>query len=446
MKRFAIGLLISLGFVSCQSDEPTLREGEHQQLEALLKEVSPNGATDYFELPDSDDYNAIPQDRNNPITREKVELGQLLFHEPAIGMVAQKGETMQTYSCASCHHAGAGFQSGLRQGIGDGGVGFGVQGERRLSHPDFEESELDVQPIKTPSALNVAYQPNLLWNGQFGSNRLNRPYVRQFESGTPLEANLMGFEGTETQAIAGMGVHRLMVNEDIVEKNGYKEMFDAAFADVDPSERYTILNAALAIAAYERTLLPNQSPWQQWLQGDDNALSPEELRGAILFFDKARCYQCHSGPALNSMEFHALGMDDLVGPDIFNSPIDHAAHLGRGGFTKEERDMYRFKVPQLYNLAEARFYGHGASFLSLLDVVRYKNKAQAENARVPQDKLSQYFTPLNLSESEILDLASFLQKSLNDPNLDRYVPTSLPSGKCFPNNDYLSRLDLNCNG
>ena len=108
--------------------------------------------------------------------------------------------------------------------------------------------------------------------------------------------------------------------------------------------------------------------------------------------------------------------------------------------------MYRFKVPQLYNLAEARFYGHGATFLSLVDVVRYKNEATAQNSRVPAEKLSRYFTPLNLSETEILDLTAFLQKSLNDPNLERYVPTSLPSGKCFPNNDYLSRLDLNCNG
>ena len=113
MKRLLLGLILSLGFVACQTDEPVLREGEHQQLESLLRQVAPNGSTSFFELPESDDFDAIPQDRKSPITRAKVELGKLLFHEPAIGMVAQKGETMQTYSCASCHHVAAGFQSGM---------------------------------------------------------------------------------------------------------------------------------------------------------------------------------------------------------------------------------------------------------------------------------------------------------------------------------------------
>jgi cytochrome c peroxidase len=79
---------------------------------------------------------------------------------------AHMNDGMYTYSCASCHHVDAGFQSGLKQGIGEGGLGFGVHGEGRIKNAMYPESELDVQPIRTPTTLNVAYQEVMLWNGQ----------------------------------------------------------------------------------------------------------------------------------------------------------------------------------------------------------------------------------------------------------------------------------------
>jgi len=113
-------------------------------------------------------------------------------------------------------------------------------------------------------------------------------------------------------------------------------------------------------------------------------------------------------------------------------------------FTKNEADNYKFKVPQLYNLADSPFYGHGASFTSLKDLVNYKNKAIKENVNVPSNKLDENFKPLGLTDLEVDQLVQFLKKSLHDPNLDRYVPKALPSGNCFPNNDEVSVEELGC--
>ncbi|WP_299333746.1 cytochrome c peroxidase [uncultured Psychroserpens sp.] len=393
--------------------------------------------------PLSTDYNLIPNDANNPITEAKVSLGQLLFHETGLATNPNMDEGMHTYSCASCHHAKAGFQSGILQGIGEGGMGFGLSGEGRFKNTLYPEADLDVQPIRTPSALNVAYQDVMLWNGQFGATGTNAGTEANWTPGTPKEANNLGFEGVETQAIAGLDVHRLVIDEDFIINSEYKDMFDEAFPDVDVSERYSKINAALAIAAYERTLLPNQAPFQQWLNGNVNAMNEQETEGALLFFNEAKCFSCHAGPALNGMEFHAIGMNDLAGEDILTT-IDDATKRGRGGFTGNPEDDYKFKTPQLYNLKDVSFYGHGGSFQTIEEVIRYKNIAVAENQDVPSAQLSAMFEPLNLTDSQVDAITAFLENALYDSNLQRYVPEALPTGYCFPNADTMSSEDMGC--
>ena len=73
----------------------------------------------------------------------------------------------------------------------------------------------------------------------------------------------------------------------------------------------------------------------------------------------------------------------------------------------------------------------------------YKNEADPENAVVPDSQLAKEFVPLNLSEEEVQQLTDFVENALYDPHLSRYVPDSLPSGLCFPNNDAQTRTDLN---
>ena len=428
---------------SCATDQDDYVQTPLQSsLEKQIIELF--GSKESLILPASNDYNIIPNDAKNSITKAKVELGKLLFHETFLGKNPKMDESMNSYSCASCHHAAAGFQSGLLQGIGEGGIGFGLRGEGRLKSSSYLERDLDLQPIKSPSILNVAYQDVMLWNGQFGAVGSNAGTEANWTVGTPKENNSLGFEGVETQAIAGIGVHRQLIDEDFIKSSSYKALFDVAFPNDSEDNCYTKLNAALAIAAYERTVLSNEAPFQLWLNGDDFAMSDDELQGARLFFDKGQCYTCHSGPGLNGMEFHALGMNDLAGENVL-TVIDEATKKGRGGFTGNSEDDYKFKTPQLYNLKDVDFYGHGGSFTSVRDIISYKNEAVHENSDVSSNKLSSLFHPLNLTDEEVDLIALFVENSLYDPNLKRYQPVSLPSGNCFPNADSQSSIDMGCN-
>ncbi|MCL6295370.1 cytochrome-c peroxidase [Jejuia spongiicola] len=438
-----LAICVASLFFSCATDNDDYVDITFQNnLEKKIIELY--GSKEALILPASNNYSAIPNDLKNPITEAKVALGKMLFHETGLAKNPKLSQGMDTYSCASCHHAGAGFQSGILQGIGEGGFGFGLFGEERTKSSDYTEEHLDVQPIRSPSVLNVAYQDVMLWNGQFGATGTNAGTEANWTAGTPKESNTLGFEGVEIQAIAGINVHRLVIDEDFIKNSSYKAMFDSAFPNVNVNERYSKLNAGLAIAAYERTLLANQAPFQKWLKGESIAMSNDEIQGATLFFDKAKCYTCHSGPGLNGMSFHALGMKDLAGNNVL-TVIDEATKKGRGGFTGNTNDDYKFKTPQLYNLKDVSFFGHGGSFESVKDIIRYKSEAVHENIEVPSNKLSPMFVPLNLTDSEIDLLTLFVENALYDDNLKRFVPESLPSGYCFPNADLQSSLDMNCN-
>ena len=434
-------LFTGIAFTGCKKE--TVEDTDVLLLEAL-NDASGNQGTAYFTLPESNDYSNIPQDPKNPITREKVELGRYLYHETALSINPKDISSTGTYSCASCHHAQGGFQACLQQGIAEGGIGFGTTGEGRFPNPSLSTDSIDVQPIRTPSVLNAAYQQVQLWNGQFGATGMNTGTEGQWTAGTPKEANSLGYEGVETQAIAGLKVHRMGVDTTFILSTDYKALFDIAFPDVPESDRYTREMAGLAIAAFERTVLSNQSPFQLWLKGNHSAMTEDQKQGAILFFGKAECYKCHTGPALNSMAFYALGMNDLELPGVYGTGVDMPTRKGRGGFTGNSADDYKFKVPQLYSLKKSPFYGHGSSFSSVEAVVKYKNDAIAENSVVPAGQLASEFHSLNLSEKEINKIVDFIENGLLDEDLERYVPSSLPSGNCFPNNDVISKIDLGC--
>lgn len=446
-KNFHVfSLLITLSFLfSCQKNDQPDFDQLNLDLTETMMDISGSPDLSGFILPESKDFSSIPQDAKNPLSEIKVELGRMLYHETRLAIRPKYQNNLLTYSCASCHHADAGFQAGIRQGIGEGGIGFGDHGEGRYASTDIPADSLDVQPVRTPSVLNIAYQPNVLWNGQFGATHLNVGTEAQWTEGTPKVENHLGFEGPEIQAIAGLKVHRMAIDPDYINGSVYKDYFDRTFANSPPEERYTRTNAGLAIAAYERTVLANDAPFQRWLKGESDAMSDIEKRGAILFFGKAGCVSCHNGPALSSMEFYALGMNNLVGPGTYGTGDSNPANLGRGGFTGLEDDNYKFKVPQLYNLKDSPFFGHGGTFTSVKEVVEYKNKAVAENSAVPSSQLAEDFVPLNLTEDEIAQITYFIEHSLYDPNLRRYAPASLPSGLCFPNNDEVSRAEIGCN-
>ncbi len=451
MKNYRLVLILAVVFTlqeGCTPDDiKPIDTVEPSALDIALEEAlmhASNGiGADYYKLPTS--LSDIPQDPNNPLTTAKVELGRMLYHETGLATKPKKEEGRFTYSCASCHHAAAGFQACVPQGISEGGLGFGLRGEARYPNPNYPIAQLDVQPLRSPSVLNIAYQPNVLWNGQFGATHGNVGTENSWDVNSPKEWNHLGYEGTETQAIAGIEVHRLDMTESLFLLSGYRDLYVAAFGDVGDDTLMSNVYTGLAIAAYERTLLATEAPFQNYLNGNKAAMSAKEKEGAIIFFSKGECYNCHNGPALANMEYHALGMNKLDGNGVYlTNFINQTANLGRGGFTLNPEDEYKFKVPQLYNLINSKFYGHGATFHSVEEVIKYKNKAVAENSDVPMEQLAEGFHPLNLTAAEIDALTAFIEYGLYDRNLDRYVPNSIPSGFCFPNNDYRSGVELGC--
>lgn len=124
-----IGLVFLSSFLLLVSCQKNSSESLDKNLTSILNTASNGKGLDYFKMPAGKDFSQIPQDPKNPITAYKVELGRLLFHETCLARSPLKTASMETYSCASCHHVDAGFQAGIAQGLSEGGVGFGRKGK-----------------------------------------------------------------------------------------------------------------------------------------------------------------------------------------------------------------------------------------------------------------------------------------------------------------------------
>ena len=154
---------------------------------------------------------------------------------------------------------------------------------------------------------------------------------------------------------------------------------------------------------------------------------------------------CHTSAAFSAVRFFAVGVNNLDDQVSFKeTPQLAKKNLGRGGFTGREEDMHKFKVPTLYNLQGSPFYFHGSSKTSLEEVVDYFDLAIPENRDVPESQIASEFRPLGLTHQQKTDLVAFLKYGLQDPTVERYKPASLPSGRCFPNADPLSKREIGC--
>lgn len=436
-KLFLIFIPILISSCGYKSFDSTQNKKLIENTYEMLDSIGGSEKRSFFILPTS--LNEIPQDQNNPITEDKVHLGKMLFHDPIIAVNNRDPKNRKTYSCSSCHVSKGGFSSGNFQGIAEGG--FGNFNQRSA---DPSSLFFDVQPIKVPPTLNISFQKSLLWSGELGDTPLNQGTEFSWIEGSPSFFNNMGYEGAETQALAGQMVHGLfdqssnnaLINSfesEILTSDEYLDLFSKAFPNKEGDDLITQETVALAIAAYDRTILSDKAPFQKFLKGDEQALSLNQVRGLNLFLGKARCVQCHSGPALNSMQFHALGFNDFNKNKAILKEENPIAFLGRGGFTQDQKDYYKFKVPQLYNLKDHFSHGHGGSFSSIKEVIEYKNRAISQNKNVPKDNLSPLFSPLNLDEDEINALVDFIENGLYDPQLRRYTPDYVPSNLEFHN-------------
>ena len=418
-------------------------------LTTSLNSNSKTGSYTGYIMPSSTDYSSLPnQDPKNPVTAEKVALGKMLFFETGIGLEPKYPVSKEAYSCSSCHIPERSFTAGRFQGIADGAIGFGISGEGRKKNPQYTGADVDAQGARPLAVINTTYVTNALWAGTFGSFNVNTGTDNVWDQDTLVQINKKGLMGLEANNERALIVHRQVINKDVTDSLGYTAMFDAAFPDIPVEERYTRQTAAFAIAAYFRTILTNEAPFQKWLKGDVSAMTDQQKRGAMVFFGKAGCVSCHNSPSLNSDPhlFFSLGVYNSyqTGYSVFRTDRHDKRNLGRGGFTGREEDMNHFKVPQLYNLKDFGFYFHGASKTSLKDVVEYFNDGIPENQDIPITQITPLFRPLHMTQDEMDDLVEFLENGLYDPNMLRYKPEVTMSGNCFPNNDPQSKEDMGC--
>lgn len=403
-----------------------------------------------------------PLNPNAASDPDLIALGQALFFDPELS-------GNRDTSCATCHHPAIYGVDRLSLSIGTGGRGFGEG--RVLATARFHV------PRNAPELWNRGAEE---WTTMFWDARVEHTGSgvvgdgREFDSelgvlavqaivtiASPVE--MRGFPG-DVDIFGNLNELAFIPPEDIddawngvmdrlVAIDGYVDLFDAAF----PGEEPTIGHVGTAIAAFESVAFASTgSPFDQYLAGNDDALTEPQLRGAALFFGDAACATCHSGPLLTDQQSHTLAVPQL-GPGKGDAAPDD---LGRSVISGDPADAYAFRTPPLRNVVLSPPYMHDGAYFTLSEVVRHHldplgsyqtfdistvRVDMAEAGLPTADQLDRMrptldFTPAReLSETEIAELVVFLE-ALTDPDaldLTPWVPNSVPSG--LPVGGVLSR-------
>jgi len=295
---------------------------------------------------------------DNPPSAAKIALGKQLYFDPRMSLD-------NTISCASCHDPKKGWSNGDAVATGVNGLKGGRS---------------------APTIINSAYGKLQFWDGR--------------------AAHL------EEQALGPIQnpIEMTMSLDKVVERlnaiPGYRQRFQAVFGTDVTSE-----GIALAIAAYERTILSGDAPYDRFKAGDKSALSESAQRGLKLFTGKAHCSACHAGPNFTDNAFHNLGVN------ITKDKPD----LGRSEISKLEGDRGAFKTPTLREIARTAPYMHDGSLTTLEDVVNYYDKGCT-----PNPQLDEELFPLKLTAEEKADLVQFLKEGLASDSYPEHAPPELP--------------------
>ncbi len=287
-----------------------------------------------------------PIPRDNPSTAAKVELGKQLYFDPRLSLTG-------TVSCNSCHNV-------MEAGEDDRPVATGVEGKKGGR--------------SAPTVWNAAYLSVQFWDGRAKSleEQAKGPMVNPVEM--------------------GMTDHSAVIKR-ISAIPGYKTQFTQVFGGADP---VNIDNVAMAIAAYERTLITPNSPFDRYKAGDKKAMTEPAMRGMKLA-ESAGCVTCHSGPvfagpALPEGQGFFMKFPTMMGTD-YEKKYALTEDPGRYTVTKVEEDRHMWRVPQWRNVAVTAPYFHNGSVASLDEAVRVMGKTQ----------LGRDFKP-----DEVADLVAFL--------------------------------------
>jgi cytochrome c peroxidase len=315
----------------------------------------------------------VPSD-NQP-TPERIALGRKLFFDTRL---SRDG----TVSCATCHDVSRGFTDhrNVSEGVGD------KLGRR-----------------SAPTVMNAVLFQTMFWDGRAPTpeEQAKLPILNPIEMGHPDQASAVA-------ALSGDPT--------------YAGMFQKAYGRTP-----NYADIGRAIGSFERTLIFLDAPFDKYVAGDGNAISPAAQRGLVLFGGKARCVSCHmingSNPLGTDNLFHNIGVSARTqnfeqlarkGLEATRSGADERtldnlaletdlSELGRFITTRNRSDIGAFKTEQLRNVGITAPYMHDGSLRTLWDVLDHYNKGGETNPY-----LDGGIEPLNLSESEIDDLVAFL--------------------------------------
>lgn len=280
----------------------------------------------------------IPFPADNPYTPEKAALGKALYFETRLSGA-------QNMNCASCHNPSFGWEAPMKTPVGAQNTNLARQ---------------------APTILNVAWVHPFFWDG--------RAATAEDQAKGPIEAP------------AEMN---LKLDEAVLRLKRIPA-YDAWFTRVFPREGVTGDTIAKAIATFERTVVASHAPFDEWVDGDEGAVSDEAKRGFALFVGKAGCSGCHSGWNFTDNAFHDIGTT--------------LTDIGRGAIEKDNvLAQYAFKTPSLRDVAQRAPYFHDGSVATLKGVMDHYVVGG-----IQRPSLSPRMAPVALSDGEIDDLIAFM--------------------------------------
>ena len=297
-----------------------------------------------------------PED--NPSTEGKIALGRMLYFDKRLS-------ADNSVSCASCHDPKMGWSNNDATAVGVGGKRGGRS---------------------APTIINSAYQKFQFWDGRAGSleEQALGPIANPIEMNLPIEEAVKKLSAIE----------------------GYQKRFQEVFGS-----GVTADNLAKAIAAFERTIVSGNAPYDRFKAGEKNALSEEAQAGMKLFFGKANCSACHNGPHFSDGAFHNVGVS------IGATEVDQ----GRRAISGIEGDQGSFRTPTLREIARTAPYMHDGSLKTLEEVVDYYDKGGT-----PNDYLDEEIFKLKLSPQEKKALVTFLKEGLASASYPDVTAPELP--------------------
>jgi cytochrome c peroxidase len=360
----------------------------------------------------------FPDDEGGP-KAAVTELGRLLFWDPILS-----GE--KDIACATCHHPDLAYADGRDLARGTGAVGLGP------ARVDVSKGRIPIVKRNAPTVLNVAF------NGLDEDRGRRRGIgVTLLDSVNPARAPMLWdsrIRSLELQAVEPLKAREEMRGDAYPEADAveqvmarlraipeYVTLFENAFGagTVIDAQRY-----GAAMAAFERTLIATNSPFDRFRTGEFDALTDQQRRG-METFDDVGCDRCHEGPMFSDFDMHAEGVKEnpqLAEPDAGTR-------------------RFRFRTPSLRNVALTAPYFHNGMLPTLEDVLRHYDNGRSENPNVVRRddddddddnrglaQLSGRFRRVDdMSDREMRDIIAFLQ-SLTDANFDRTIPARVPSG------------------